>query len=148
MALKTGTKAPEIHLESTSGKRFNLSKDMAGKPCIIYFYPKDFTPGCTEEACNFRDSFAEFRGLDIDIFGISRDSVASHIKFKEAHQLPFELLADPTGKVCKQYDALVPVLGIPKRVTYLLDANHIIRASYQNMFGARHHVEEMIKNVK
>ena len=78
MALKIGTKAPEINLKSTNGKRFILSDEMKGKPCIIYFYPKDFTPGCTEEACTFRDAFSEFRDLEVDVFGISRDTIASH----------------------------------------------------------------------
>ena len=148
MPLKNGTKAPEIDLESTSGDRFVLSKNMAGKPCIIYFYPKDFTPGCTEEACTFRDEFSEFRNLDVPVFGISRDSIKSHLKFKEQHNLPFELLSDPKGAVCKKYDALVPVIGIPKRLTYLIDQEGNIAASYQDMFGAANHISEMIKFLK
>lgn len=147
MALKIGAKAPEINLKSTNGKRFILSDDMKGKPCIIYFYPKDFTPGCTEEACTFRDSFSEFRDLNIDIFGISRDTITSHLKFKAQHKLPFELLSDIDGKVCKAYDALVPIIGLPKRVTYLLDTNHKIVAVYQDMFGARKHIETMLKEM-
>lgn len=148
MALKTGTKAPNIKLQSTSGKEFSLKDDMSNTSCIIYFYPKNFTPGCTEEACNFRDAFSEFRDLDIPVFGISRDSIKSHLKFKKAHNLPFELLSDSSGKVCKAYDALVPLLGIPKRVTYLLDQKHNVLASYQDMFGARKHIEQMIKKSK
>lgn len=148
MALKKGTKAPEIRLKSTSGKEFSLKDDMAKTSCIIYFYPKNFTPGCTEEACSFRDAFAEFRNLEIPVFGISRDSVKSHLKFKETHNLPFELLSDVSGKVCKAYDALVPVIGIPKRVTYLLDSEHKVIASYQDMFGARKHIDQMIKKSK
>ncbi len=148
MALKKGVKAPEIRLKSTSGQIFSLKDDMEGTSCIIYFYPKDFTPGCTAEACSFRDAFSEFRNLDIPVFGISRDSIKSHLKFKEAHNLPFELLSDPSGKVCKAYDALVPVIGIPKRVTYLLDSDHKILAAYQDMFGARQHIDQMIKKSK
>lgn len=148
MALKNGSKAPEIQLNSTSGKGFSLQRDMAGQACIIYFYPKNFTPGCTEQACDFRDSFAEFSNVDIPVFGISRDSVKSHLKFKEQHSLPFELLSDPTGQVCKAYDALVPLLGIPKRITYLLDKEHKVVASYQNMFAAQKHASQMIKKLK
>jgi peroxiredoxin Q/BCP len=148
MALKTGTKAPQIKLKSTSGEYFSLKDDMPGKACIIYFYPKNFTPGCTEEACSFRDAFSEFRGLDIPVFGISRDSIKSHHKFKESHNLPFDLLSDPSGSICRAYDALVPLLGIPKRVTYLLDKEHRITAAYQDMFGARKHIEQMIKKSK
>jgi peroxiredoxin Q/BCP len=147
MALKVGSTAPEINLKSTDGERFILSETMSGKPCIIYFYPKDFTPGCTEEACTFRDSFSEFRNLNIDVFGISRDTIASHLKFKAQHKLPFELLSDIDGKVCKAYDALVPIIGLPKRVTYLLNAKHKIVAVYQDMFGARKHIEKMLKEM-
>lgn len=148
MALKVGAKAPEINLKSTNGKRFILSDEMKGKPCIIYFYPKDFTPGCTEEACTFRDAFSEFRDLEVDVFGISRDTIASHLKFKAAHNLPFELLSDLDGKICKAYDALVPIIALPKRVTYLLDENHRIAAVYQDMFGAKKHIEKMLKEMK
>ena len=147
MALKIGTKAPEINLKSTNGKRFILSDEMKGKPCIIYFYPKDFTPGCTEEACTFRDAFSEFRDLEVDVFGISRDTIASHLKFKAAHNLPFELLSDMDGKICKAYDALVPIIALPKRVTYLLDENHSVAAVYQDMFGAKKHIEKMLKEM-
>ncbi len=83
---------------------------MKGKPCILYFYPRDFTPGCTREACGFRDQFAEFRGLDIDVTGISRDSVATHLKFKETHRLPFELLADEQGEVATLYKAAIAAM--------------------------------------
>lgn len=148
MALKIGTKAPEINLKSTNGKRFILSDEMKGKPCIIYFYPKDFTPGCTEEACTFRDAFSEFRDLEVDVFGISRDTIASHLKFKAAHNLPFELLSDLDGKICKAYDALVPIIALPKRVTYLLDENHSVAAVYQDMFGTKKHIEKMLKEMK
>lgn len=148
MALKNGTKAPEINLESTSGERFVLSTAMAGQACIIYFYPKDFTPGCTQEACTFRDEFSEFRNLEVPVFGISRDTISTHQRFKKQHNLPFDLLSDPTGAVCKKYQALVPVIGVPKRITYLVDQNGKIAASYQNMFGAADHIRQMIKILK
>ena len=145
MALKKGSKAPDFVLESTSGEKFRLSKNL---PCIIYFYPKDFTPGCTEEACSFRDGFSELRGLDVNVFGISRDSISSHRKFKEEHNLPFELLSDKSGEVCKQYDALVPIVKVPKRVTYLIDDNQTIITAYSDMFGAKKHLQEVIKELK
>ncbi|WP_323758217.1 peroxiredoxin [Roseivirga sp.] len=148
MALKIGSKAPEIKLKSTSGKPFDLNKDLKGKPCIIYFYPKDFTPGCTEEACTFRDAFSDFRDLDVTVIGISKDSISSHQKFKKEHNLPFELLSDPTGKVCKSYDALIPLIKVPKRITYLLDPKHNVVAEYQDMFGAKKHIEVMLKKMK
>ncbi|MGW8121940.1 peroxiredoxin [Roseivirga echinicomitans] len=148
MALKIGIKAPAIKLKSTSGKIFDLSSDLQNKPCIIYFYPKNFTPGCTEEACTFRDAFSDFRGLDVAVLGVSKDSIESHQKFKKEHNLPFELLSDPTGAVCKAYDALVPLIKVPKRITYLLDAEHKVAAVYQDMFGAKKHIEFMLQKMK
>ena len=145
MALKVGDQAPDFTLPSTSGSPFTLSKNFAGKPLILYFYPKDFTTVCTEEACQFRDAFEEFRDLDFDIIGISKDTVETHLKFKEKHDLPFELLADVQGQVAKQYKAVVPVVGMLRRVTYLLDSNHRVRGVYENMFNARKHLEAMIQ---
>ena len=118
MALKKGSKAPDFVLDSTSGEKFRLSKNL---PCIIYFYPKDFTPGCTEEACSFRDGFSELKGLEMPVYGISRDSISTHNKFKKEHNLPFDLLTDKSGEVCKQYDALVPLIKVPKRITFFLE---------------------------
>lgn len=90
MALQVGAKAPGFELKSTSDEILRLEDNV---PCIIYFYPKDFTPGCTEEACSFRDGFSELRNLDIDVYGISRDSISSHKKFRDEHKLPFHLLS-------------------------------------------------------
>jgi peroxiredoxin Q/BCP len=148
MALKINNPAPDFKLPATNGQTISLSQDLHGKPCVIYFYPKDFTPGCTKEACEFRDQFATFRNLEVDVLGISRDDVATHIKFKETHQLPFELLSDVTGAVCKAYDALIPIVGIPKRISYLLDASHKIVAVYQNFFGAEEHIRAMLEKLK
>lgn len=148
MALKVNDQAPDFALPSTSGGSFQLSKDVAGKPCIIYFYPKDFTPGCTAEACEFRDTFELFRNLDMKIFGISRDDVATHLRFKKAHSLPFDLLADEEGKVAAQYGATIPLIKFTRRITYLLDKNHKIAAVYENLFAASKHIKVMIEKVK
>lgn len=145
MALKVGQKAPHFELKSSSNEKISLKENT---PCIVYFYPKDFTPGCTEEACSFRDNHQVFSGLDIKVFGISRDSVNTHKKFKAEHNLPFELLSDASGEVCKAYDALMPIVRIPKRITYLIDKNGVIRASYSDMFGARNHIKSMIDQLK
>ncbi|WP_209330132.1 peroxiredoxin [Lunatimonas salinarum] len=144
MALKIGTKAPDFVLPSTSGKLFKLSEDWKGKGGIIYFYPKDFTGGCTTQACEFRDEFESFRDLDISIVGISKDSIATHHKFKKEYNLPFELLGDSRGKVCRDYDALIPLVHVPKRITYLIDEKHVIRAIHQDMFDSKSHIREMI----
>ncbi len=148
MALKLNTQAPNFTLDSTSGSAFSLQKEMEGKPCILYFYPKDFTMGCTAEACEFRNEFAEFQGVDVPIFGISKDDIPTHLKFKTQYKLPFELLADTAGLVTKMYDALVPLIGIPNRTTYLLDATHKIIGVYDNLLYPKGHISAMLKTIK
>jgi len=146
MALSKGTKAPGFKLPSTDGSDFKLS-DYINEPLLIYFYPLDFTPGCTKEACSFRDNFEFFKSANIKVFGISTDSIEKHLKFKEKHNLPFELLSDNSGRVSKLYDAVIPFVGISKRVTYLLDAKHLVVGVYDNLFGYEKHIKEMIKQV-
>jgi peroxiredoxin Q/BCP len=148
MALKPNTQAPDFTLPSTTGVDFTLSEDMKGKSCIVYFYPKDFTRGCTAEACDFRDHFEYFRDVDIAVIGISRDSVATHLKFQEKHNLPFQLLADTKGETARKYDALVPIIELTMRVTYLLGSNHQIVAVYDSFFGFHNHLKEMIAQIK
>jgi thioredoxin-dependent peroxiredoxin len=148
MPLSTGQKAPDFSLPSTSGRNFSLYKDMQLKPCILYFYPKDFSVGCTNEACSFRDTFEVFNELDIKIIGISRDSLESHLKFKKTLGLPFDLLADQGGKVCEAYKTQLPfVPAFTKRTTYLLDKNQLILAVYQNIFSSKKHIKMMVEKV-
>lgn len=144
MALTPGQKAPDFTLASTTGKTFSLNTDLNRKPCILYFYPMDFSTGCTNEACGFRDTFDLFEGLNITILGISRDDIPTHHRFKEALKLPFDLLSDPDGKISKLYDTTPPFMDFfTKRTTYLLDADHVIQAAYENVFSARKHIKEM-----
>jgi peroxiredoxin Q/BCP len=147
MALPPGTLAPDFTLPSTSGRDFTLSSDAAGQVCILYFYPRDFTPGCTREACAFRDQFALFRKASVPVYGISRDDPETHRRFKAEHHLPFDLLADVDGSVCARYDALLPLIRLPKRITYLLDAEHRIAAVYQDLFGAADHIDAMLAHL-
>jgi len=146
MALKEQQKAPDFDLESTSGNRFKLSEQL-GEPIILFFYPKNFTKVCTAEVCEFRDAFSEFRDLNVKVVGISQDSIASHHKFKKENKLPFELLSDPNGKVAKVFKATVPLIGMNRRVTYLLDKDLRVKAVYENMFTADKHVKEMINQL-
>lgn len=148
MSLIVGTKAPDFKLPATSAQTLSLSENFKGKSLILYFYPKNFTPGCTAEACEFRDQFESFRKLDIPVLGISRDSVSSHERFKNIHKLPFDLLSDLDGKVCKSYEALIPLIKMPKRITYLLDQNHKIAGVYTDMFDSKKHIERMLQKLK
>lgn len=148
MPLKIGNKARDFTLPSTNGKSFTLSKDAHNQPLIIFFYPKDFTRVCTKEACGFRDNYHIFKGLDILVVGISTDSVEAHKNFKARHELPFELLSDRNGRISKTYRAYIPLVNISRRVTYLLDAEHRIKAVYSELFGAEGHIQKMIDEVK
>lgn len=148
MALPNKSKAPDFTLPSTGNKSISLDKDFKNQALIVYFYPKDFTKGCTAEACEFRDKFEDFRNLSIPILGISKDDIPSHEKFKKEYRLPFDLLSDKNGEVCKAYDALIPLIKMPKRITYLLNDKHEIEASFSEMFEAKGHIENMLKNLR
>lgn len=147
MSLSINSQAPDFTLPSTSGSDFTLSKEAKGQSVILFFYPQDFTPGCTKEACSFRDNFDVFREVDIPVFGISTDSISSHQKFKKSHNLPFELLSDKTARVSRLYKAKMPILKKSKRITYLLNEDHKVAAVYDNLFGAENHIREMIKQL-
>ncbi|MBF2001232.1 MAG: peroxiredoxin [Synechococcales cyanobacterium C42_A2020_086] len=130
MALSVGSPAPNFTVKDTNGNSVSLS-DFAGKTVVLYFYPKDDTPGCTKEACSFRDSYAEYQGKDIVVLGVSMDDEASHQKFTEKFNLPFPLLADVDGTLTKAYD--VDGGGYSKRVTYVIDGNGTISQVYTSV---------------
>lgn len=104
MSLEVGDKAPDFTLQSDSGEKVKLSS-FRGKKVILYFYPEDDTPGCTRQACDFRDNFAAIQGADAIVLGVSPDSVESHVKFKAKYDLNFPLLSDPDHKVAEKYGA-------------------------------------------
>lgn len=126
--LEAGMKAPEFVLNDKDGNEVSL-KSFAGKKTVVYFYPKDNTPGCTKQACAFAAAYDEFKKLDVPVIGISKDSEASHIKFAEKHNLPFILLADPELKAIQAYDVWQEKKMCGKtsmgvvRTTYLIDEN-------------------------
>lgn len=127
--------APAFDLPATGDKNISLT-DLTGKNVVLYFYPRDATPGCTTESQDFRDSFKEFEKASTVILGISQDSVKSHEKFKAKESMPFDLLADEPGDICKAYDVIKlkkmygkEFLGI-ERSTFLIDANGILRKSW------------------
>lgn len=118
MPLSVGDTAPNFTVKDTNGNTVSLS-DFAGKPVVLYFYPKDDTPGCTKEACGFRDTYADYQGKNVVVLGVSMDDEASHQQFTEKFNLPFPLLADTDGAITKAYD--VDGGGYAKRVTYVID---------------------------
>ncbi|MEM8778418.1 MAG: peroxiredoxin [Cyanobacteria bacterium P01_G01_bin.49] len=118
MALAVGTAAPEFTTVDDQGNTVSLS-DYKGKLVVLYFYPKDDTPGCTKEAQSFRDNHQKYQDKDMVVFGVSMDDQASHKAFKEKYDLPFQLLVDKDGTITKAYD--VEGGGYSKRVTYIID---------------------------
>lgn len=135
MALSTGTKAPEFTAKDDAGNTVSLS-DFAGKIVVLYFYPKDDTPGCTKEAQGFRDKYADYQGKDIVVLGVSTDDEASHKAFKEKYGLPFALLADTDGAITKAYD--VDGGGYSKRVTYIINGEGMIDVVDENVKTGTH----------
>ncbi|MDF1750615.1 MAG: thioredoxin-dependent thiol peroxidase [Alphaproteobacteria bacterium] len=128
MSLEEGDIAPDFTLPTDGGSSVSLSA-LKGKPVVLYFYPKDDTPGCTKEACGFRDAQADFSGIGATVIGVSKDSVAKHDKFKAKYELNFPLAADEEGTVCEAYGTWVEksmygrkYMGID-RATFLIDAD-------------------------
>jgi peroxiredoxin Q/BCP len=138
MALKTGVLAPDFELADETGNLRRLS-EFIGKPVVLYFYPKDDTPGCTTEACNFRDDYENYYAAGIIILGVSPDSTKSHTKFKVKNQLPFTLLADPEHLVCAAYGVWGKKKYMGKeydgvfRTTFIIDSTGLIIRVYENV---------------
>jgi len=141
-----GDVAPDFTLRSQSGEEVSLGDFVGRKRAIVlFFYPKDDTPGCTKEVCSFRDDYEQFEKLEAEVIGISSDSVRSHERFVEKHGLPFGLLSDEGGEVRKIYG--VPnTLGLfPGRVTYVIDEEGVVRHLFSSQIGVTRHVEQALK---
>ena len=135
MPLSVGDTAPAFTVKDTNGNTVSLS-DFAGKTVVLYFYPKDDTPGCTKQACSFRDNYADYQGKDIVVLGVSVDDEASHQQFTQKFNLPFPLLADTNGAITKAYD--VDGGGYAKRVTYVVDGSGKISHVYSTVKTETH----------
>ena len=144
-----GKRVPDFSLPSTSGETFSLSAQR-GHGVVLYFYPRDATPGCTLEGESFRDLHPKFKRLGVRIFGISRDSLASHARFCAKHSFPFELLSDPEEKACKLFDVIREknmygrkVIGI-ERSTFLIDGAGILQREWRKL-KVDGHAEEVLE---
>jgi len=143
-SVEVGDPAPDFTLPSQSGEQVRLSDVWRRGPVVLYFYPKDETPGCTTEACTFRDSYEAFTEAGAEVVGVSSDSVTSHESFATKHRLPFVLLADEGGRVRRQY-GVKPTLGIlPGRVTYVIDGEGVVRHIFSAQTGVQRHVHEAL----
>ncbi len=146
MVIKKDEQAPEFELMDSEGNLHRLS-DYKGQTIVVYFYPKDDTPGCTKEACSFRDSYADFRNAGVEIIGISPDTVNSHAKFTGKYDLPFTLLSDPNHEVCEAYG----VWGLKKsfgreyegvyRTTFIIGPEGEIKRVFENVRPSDHSQE-------
>ena len=143
--VKVGSVAPDFTLPSQSGVMVNLKDFICTKPVVLFFYPKDDTPGCTKEACAFRDDYEEFDKLDAQVIGISSDSVDSHRRFAKKHNLPFTLLSDEGRKVRRLYGVPNAFGLFPGRVTYVIDEEGVVRHIFSSQLGVEQHVEEALK---
>ncbi len=150
--LKEGDKAPDFTATATDGSVISL-KNLKGKNVVIYFYPKDDTPGCTVEACGFRDSFKTIEKLNTVVLGVSPDSVKSHVKFTEKFQLPFPLLADEDKKICQDYGVWIEksmygkkYMGVA-RTTFVIDKEGRIAKIFEKV-KPEIHATEIIEAIK
>lgn len=147
MSLKIGDKLPSFSAKDTNGNIFN-SQDYIGKqPLVIYFYPKDDTPGCTAQACSFRDNYQEFKDLGAEVIGISSDTVTSHLKFKSKFNLPFILLSDNDKKLRKLFGVQNNLFIIPGRETFVIDKQGMVIMVFNSM-SSEIHITKALKVLK
>ena len=140
-----GSVAPDFTLPSQSGEMVSLEDFVGKRPVVLFFYPKDDTPGCIKEACAFRDGYEEFGKLHAEVIGVSSDSVELHRNFAAKHSLPFTLLSDENGKVRRLYGVPNSFGLFPGRVTYVIDEKGVVRHVFTSQFQSARHVEEALK---
>jgi peroxiredoxin Q/BCP len=146
-ALSVGDPAPLVALRDADGVE-RRSDQLAGQALVLFFYPKDDTPGCTMEACAFRDSYADLQALGAEVWGVSGDDASSHQRFAGKHQLPYPLLVDSGNQLRRAY-GVPAVLGLlPGRVTYVIDGKGIIRHVFNNLLDGPAHRREAIEALK
>ncbi|HUI27333.1 MAG TPA: peroxiredoxin [Candidatus Kryptonia bacterium] len=143
-----GQPAPDFDLTDAQGKHVRLADFRGKRAVVLYFYPKDDTPGCTKEACSFRDSYESFKEAGAEVIGVSSDSEASHEKFASKFKLPFTLLADKGGAVRKQYGVPATLGLLPGRVTFVIDREGIVRHVFNSQLQATRHVDEALGILK
>lgn len=139
--------APDFSLPDQNGNNVTLS-DLRGKWVVVYFYPKDDTPGCTAESCSFRDNFEDFTDAGAVVIGISSDSVESHKAFAAKHNLPFTLCADVNSEVRNSYGVGKTLGLIPGRVTYVIDPEGILRHKFSSQFRPKNHINEALAVIR
>ena len=143
--VQIGEKAPDFTLPTQEGQSLRLSDFLGKKNVVLYFYPKDNSPGCTAEACAFRDSYEVFKTAGAEVIGVNAGSVASHQSFATKNRLPFTLLSDADGAVRKLYGVQSSLGLIPGRVTYIIDKKGRVRHIFSSLLAAEKHIGEALK---
>ena len=144
MALGVGDSAPTIQLEDQNGV-LRDSSALEGRCLVLFFYPKDETPGCTAEACGFRDNYSELQAQGAEVWGVSGDDIVSHRRFAERHQLPFPLLSDRDQSLRRAFGVPKTLGLLPSRVTYVIDGSGTIRLVFNNLLDGPAHVNEALR---
>lgn len=146
--VQVGDLAPDFTLPTQSGEQVTLSSFQGKKAVVLYFYPKDFTPGCTAEACAFRDSYEVFKDAGAEVIGVSSDSDDSHNRFGASYHLPFLLVSDKKRALRKRYGVSSTLGLLPGRVTYIIDKEGIVRHIFTSQFAAEKHVTVALETIK
>lgn len=143
--VQVGDLAPDFTLPALSGAQVSLKDFLGKKDVVLYFYPKDNTPGCTAEACAFRDSYEVFKEAGAEVIGVSSDSADSHEQFAKQNKLPFILLSDQGGAVRKLFGVPSTLGLVPGRVTYVIDQQGVVRYIFNSLLAPQKHVTEALK---
>lgn len=142
--MKKGDKVPDLELKNKNGNPFKFSELIGEKAFVVFFYPKDFTPGCTKEACSFRDRYEDFKELGAEVIGISGDSAESHSKFADRYDLPYIFLSDKNKKAREAFGVKPNLLGlVPGRETFVFDKNGKLLHKFNSMNAKRHMPEAL-----
>lgn len=146
--IAVGQKAPDLSLPNQKGESVTLSKLWASGPVVVYFYPKDETPGCTAQACGFRDAYSTFKDAGAEVVGISSDDADSHQRFADHHRLPFVLLADTRGEARKAFGVKKTLGILPGRTTFVVDRHGVVQHVFDSQLRPTAHVGEALDVVK
>ena len=147
--MKIGDQCPELNFQNQYGKPIEFHKILGKKNIVFFFYPKDFTPGCTKEACSFRDNYEQFKAFNCEIIGVSSDTEKRDLSFSEKYELNYHLIADTKQKLRKSFDVPKNILGlIPRRVTFIINEKRTCIGIYNSMSNAEGHISYALSCLK
>jgi peroxiredoxin len=145
--LKAGDIAPDFAAAATDGRRVRLA-DLRGRPVVLYFFPKAFTPNCTTETIRFRDNYPELRELGAEVLGVSTDGLDTQCRFATRHQVTFPLIGDADRRICRDYGVLWALIPLAKRVTFVIDENGVIERVLHHEFQVSKHLDGVVQQLE